>query len=210
MAKAKFITIEGIEGAGKSTIIQSIEEFLDEKNIPFIITREPGGTPVAERLRHILLTPGDENITEITELLLMFAARAQNINNVIKPALAKGQWVICDRFTDASFAYQGAGRGMSLEKIEQLQQWVQGDFRPDRILLLDVPVELGLARARRRSAPDRFEAEQMQFFQRVRQAYLERAQQYPDLYRRIDATHDLEQVKQHMLTALAELIEVTI
>jgi len=175
MYKGKFITIEGSEGAGKSTNIQYIKDYLDEKKINFIATREPGGTPVAEKIRDLLLDKQNTSLCEDSELLLMFAARAQHLNELIIPALQAGKWVISDRFTDASYAYQGGGRGLSWRKIAQLEQWVQGDLRPDATILLDIPVEQGMERVRQRGAIDRFEQEQLSFFKRIREAYLKLA-----------------------------------
>ena len=201
-----FITIEGGEGVGKSTNIDFIAQRLKRQGISFILTREPGGTPLAEDIRQLLLTPGDEGVAENTELLLMFAARAQHIAEVIEPALAKGQWVVCDRFTDATFAYQGGGRGIPMTKIADLEQWVQGDLRPDFTVLLDASVEVGMSRASKRGALDRFEQEQKNFFESVRAAYLSLAEQYPDRYRVIDAAQALAQVQESLVTVIDEMI----
>lgn len=195
-AKGLFITVEGGEGVGKSTNIDFITRQLDKANIDYVLTREPGGTPMAEQIRNLLLAPRDEKVSENTELLLMFAARAQHLATVIEPALANGQWVICDRFTDATYAYQGGGRGVPLKKIAELEQLVQGDLRPDITLLLDAPVEVGMARARERGALDRFEQEQMQFFDSVRTTYLAMAAEHPERYRFIDASQPLDVVQQ--------------
>ncbi len=204
--KARFITIEGIEGAGKSTVVGFIEQFLKYHQCQYIVTREPGGTDIAEELRQILLKPRKEKLTQIAELLLMFAARSQNIEHVIKPALAANTWVICDRFTDATFAYQGGGRQISMAHITELARWVQADLQPDCTLLLDLPVKIGLARAKRRGRPDRFENEKLQFFERVREAYLQLAEQSPERYRLIDATLSLKHVHERIDDELTQLI----
>lgn len=194
----RFITVEGTEGVGKSTNIDFLAESLRIRGKEVILTREPGGTPLAEELRNILLQPRDERISIETELLLMFAARAQHLENVIKPALERGAWVISDRFTDATFAYQGGGRGIPFNSISVLESLVQGPLRPDLTLLLDLPVEIGLRRASLRSAPDRFEQEKVAFFERVRQAYLQRAQQDPQRVKIIDASQPLTDVQQQI------------
>jgi dTMP kinase len=194
MSTGKFITLEGGEGAGKSTCIPLIEEQLKKAGHDVLLTREPGGTELAERIREILLTPTDMPIHEDTELLLMFAARAQHINEKILPALIQGKFVLCDRFTDATYAYQGGGRGIANQRIEALEQWVQGDLRPDLTLLFDIPVADGLTRANSRSDPDRFEQEKLDFFERVREAYLNRASAQPDRFRIIDASRPLDDV----------------
>ena len=186
-AKARFITIEGVEGVGKTTNIQLITAQLEKARIPFIVTREPGGTPVAELIRQLLLTKRDEHICELTELLLIFAARAQHIHHVIAPALREGKWVVCDRFTDATYAYQGGGRGLSMEKIAALETMVQGELRPDITYILDLAPEIGLHRARQRGELDRFEQEKIEFFNRVRAAYLARASRDPERCVVIDA-----------------------
>tara|TARA_R110000822_G_scaffold159476_19_gene299390 strand:- start:26244 stop:26885 length:642 start_codon:yes stop_codon:yes gene_type:complete len=199
----KFITIEGVEGVGKTTNIDFIRQWLEQRKIPHITTREPGGTPLAESIRELLLSPRDETVDENTELLLMFAARAQHLAAVIVPALQKGQWVLCDRFTDATYAYQGGGRGVSMDKIAQLETLVQGELRPDLTLVLDIPVEQGLERAKNRSAPDRFEQEKLAFFERVRECYLSRVKAEPHRYRVVDASQSLSDV-QSDLSALLE------
>lgn len=182
MFKGKFITVEGSEGAGKSTNIRYIQDYLKQKRIPFILTREPGGTPVAEKIRDLLLDKANTSLCDDAELLLMFAARAQHLNELIIPALEEGKWVISDRFTDASYAYQGGGRGLSWQKIAQLEQWVQGDLRPDATILLDIPVDKGMERVRQRGETDRFEQEQLSFFNRIRDAYLKLARDNPDRF----------------------------
>lgn len=201
-----FVTVEGGEGVGKSTNIAFLAEQLQQAGISFQLTREPGGTPLAEDIRKLLLQPREESVAETTELLLMFAARAQHIAEVIEPALLRGDWVICDRFTDATFAYQGGGRGIDRAKIADLEQWVQGDLRPDYTLLLDAPVSVGMERANKRGELDRFEQEQLQFFENVRNTYLSMAAQHSQRYRVIDASQSLPQVQ----SALAELIDTII
>lgn len=197
-----FITIEGGEGVGKSTNIAAIASQLRQADIAVTLTREPGGTPLAESIRELLLLPDQEPLAETAELLLMFAARAQHIAQLIEPALARGEWVICDRFTDATFAYQGGGRGIDNSKIAELERLVQGDLRPDVTILLDAPVEVGLSRAEKRGELDRFEREQLAFFQRVRNCYLAMAAEQPDRYRLVDAALPLESVE----AAISELV----
>ena len=201
-----FITIEGGEGVGKSTNIDFIAQRLKQQGMPFILTREPGGTPLAEDIRQLLLAPRDETVAENTELLLMFAARAQHIAEVIEPALARGEWVVCDRFTDATFAYQGGGRGIAMSKIADLEQWVQGDLRPDFTVLFDADVEVGMSRASQRGALDRFEQEKKDFFDNVRKAYLGLAEQHPNRYRVVDAGQPLEQVQASLAIVIDEMI----
>lgn len=208
MARGRFITFEGTEGVGKSTQLDNAAKTLERLGIGFIVTREPGGTPLAEQIRELLLASGDESVHELTELLLMFAARAQHLHRKILPALASGQWVLCDRFTDATYAYQGAGRGVPEERIALLETLVQADVRPDHVILLDAPVETGMARARKRGELDRFELEAQAFFQKVRNAYLERATAMPERYHIVNASLPLEQVSESvsaLLTALATL-----
>jgi len=195
MAIGKFITVEGTEGVGKSTNIDFIRSYLANKNIDLIVTREPGGTPLAEDIRTLLLEKREELVGDTTELLLVFAARAQHMQQVILPALNRGQWVLCDRFTDATYAYQGAGRGVSLEKIALLEDLVQGTLRPDITLLLDIDVETGLLRASQRGDLDRFESEQVEFFEKVRQMYLQLAHKHATRYRIIDASQTLANVQ---------------
>lgn len=189
-----FITVEGGEGAGKTTAMVAVESVLRESGVEVVLTREPGGTPLGEELRGLLLDPRWAGMASDTELLLMFAARIEHVERRIRPALARGHWVVSDRFTDATYAYQGGGRGIPASRIEALERWTLGDFRPQRTLLLDVPVGEGLERARRRSEPDRFEREQRDFFERVRSAYLERARREPQRFVRIDAARDLAAV----------------
>ena len=199
----RFITIEGGEGAGKSTAQTFLADKLTAQGISVLQTREPGGTPLAEAIRRNLLSVDGEAPVEMAELLLVFAARAQHLAKVIEPALAQGQWVLCDRFTDATYAYQGAGRGLSAELIGKLEALVQGDRRPDTVILLDMPPQIGLARAKARGALDRFEQEGQVFFERVRQGYLERAAAFPDRYVVIDAVEELSEV-QASLEAMME------
>jgi dTMP kinase len=201
-----FITLEGPEGAGKSTNREYLAERLRAEGIEVLLTREPGGTPLAERIREVLLTPGDEVMNADTELLLVFAARAQHLAGVIRPALARGVVVLCDRFTDSTYAYQGGGRGLSLERIATLESFVQGDLRPDLTLVFDLPVEVGLARASVRGRLDRFELEGRVFFDAVRSAYLKRAEADPQRYRLIDAAQPLAQVQQSLDALLPQLL----
>ena len=195
MEPGKFITIEGIEGVGKSTNMAVLVERIEAAGHAVLTTREPGGTPFAEDIRDILMNRGDEPVPEIAELLLMFAARSFNVTNVIRPALEAGTWVVCDRFTDSTRAYQGGGRGISMETINRIADWVHGDTWPDLTFLLDAPVDVGMARAGSRSEPDRFEQEQHEFFERVRASYLELAAAEPDRFVVVDTTRDIEQVK---------------
>lgn len=193
-SRGQFITFEGTEGVGKSTQLANAAAALESLGVDYILTREPGGTPMAEAIRELLLTPRDEPVNDLTELLLMFAARAQHLHTRILPALEKGQWVLCDRFTDATFAYQGGGRGVSVDRIAQLETLVQGEVRPDHVILLDAPVEIGMRRARQRGELDRFEQEAVSFFQRIRDTYLERAKTMPERYSIVDAGAPLERV----------------
>lgn len=212
MKPGRFITIEGGEGVGKSTQISVVRAAIEAAGFHVVLTREPGGTERAERIRQLLLEPSDESMPQVCELLLMFAARATHVENVIRPALARGQWVVCDRFTDATYAYQGGGRGMNREHIATLEQWVQGDLRPHLTVLLDAPVELALQRARARNAQlgneegDRFEREQAQFFARVRSAYLSIAQHSPDRVKVVDAANDQDAVAADVRAIIGEFI----
>ena len=192
--RGRFITIEGGEGAGKSTMMGRVADWLENAGHRIIRTREPGGTELAEKLREILLDRNNISLSGRAELLLMFAARTQHLEELIRPALARGDWVLCDRFTDATWAYQGGGRELPRDEIESLEMLVHGDIQPDLTLLLDLPVELGLKRAARRSQADRFEQESTLFFERVRAAYLERAQAAPGRFAVIDAAGNMEQV----------------
>ena len=205
--QGKFITLEGGEGAGKSTNISFIQDYLQQRDIEVVLTREPGGTALSEQIRGILLDHKQDNMNSDTELLLMFAARAQHLAEVIRPALQAGRWVICDRFTDATYAYQGGGRGIATARIAQLEQWVQGELRPDMTLIFDLPVQTGLERAGNRSSPDRFEQEDLAFFERVRATYLQRAAQHPARYAVIDANQALVQVQQQITAVLGKLLD---
>lgn len=193
--RGRFITVEGIEGVGKTTNIQFIQEWMNRKKLAFVTTREPGGTPFAEQIRQLLLANREERVSDVAELLLIFASRAQHLQEVIEPCLNEGAWVLCDRFTDATYAYQGAGREMRVDIIEELELLVQGSLRPDLTLILDIEVELGLQRAGERGQPDRFEQEQVVFFERVRNRYLEIARDHPERCVVIDASRPLEQVQ---------------
>jgi dTMP kinase len=195
METGKFITFEGIEGVGKSTNIRHFVEVIEAAGHKVLTTREPGGTPMAERIRELVAEHGDESMPDIAELLLVFASRSLHINNVILPALESGTWVVCDRFTDSSRAYQGGGRGLPQEDIDLLAEWVHGDLQPDLTVLLDAPVETGMSRAGKRSDPDRFESERFEFFQRVRETYLQLAAAQPERFVIVDATQSLESVE---------------
>lgn len=201
--RGKFITIEGGEGVGKSSNISFIQRWVKE-NLAYklVLTREPGGTPLAEEIRNLFIEPREELVDENTELLLVFAARAQHIAQLIRPELDNGHWVLSDRFTDATFAYQGGGRGLSKLVITELEKIVQKELRPDLTILLDLPVELGLSRAKSRSDFDRIEREQLSFFERVRNAYLERAKADPERFVIIDASQSIEGVQQDIAVAL--------
>ncbi len=205
MTQGRFITVEGTEGVGKSTNIAFIQQWLEEQGHRVLVTREPGGTPLAEELRGLLLTPRDEAVDPMAELLMVFAARAQHLEQVVKPALASGTWVLCDRFTDSTYAYQGGGRGFDQSVIAQLETLVQGELRPDLTVILDIEVEQGLARASERSAPDRFEGEAVAFFERVRAVYRDLAARAPHRYAVVDAGQPLEQVQQAIKQVLAKL-----
>ena len=209
-ATGKFISLEGIEGAGKSTLARALQAALSERGLSVRLTREPGGTPLAEQLRALVLARAAEHISAEAETLLMFAARAIHLQNLIRPALSSGTWVICDRFTDATRAYQGAGRGVDPELIEQLARAVHADLWPQRTLLLDLPVELGLVRAHKRAAQgDRFEDEDRRFFERVRARYLELAAVEPDRVRIIAADGPADGVTASALEAIADLLQGT-
>ncbi|HEY7774588.1 MAG TPA: dTMP kinase [Marinagarivorans sp.] len=198
----RFITVEGTEGVGKSTNIVVIKQWLEANGIAYVATREPGGTPLAESLRDLLLANREEAVDATAELLMVFAARAQHLNTFIKPHLAAGTWVLCDRFTDATYAYQGCGRGLDLDLIAQLESTVQQTLRPDLTVYLDVDVKVGLARAAARGELDRFENEDVEFFERVRKGYLTRVAQNPDRYLVINAGQELAAVKADLLSAL--------
>jgi len=205
--RGKFITLEGIEGVGKSTQLEHVADLIRAAGNSVICTREPGGTPLAEDIRDLLLTPSDEQVPPSGELLLMFAARAVHLENLIRPALERGDWVVCDRFTDATYAYQGFGRGMARAEIGMLERLVQGELRPDLTILLDTPVEVGLARARKRGEPDRFESEKAEFFDRVRCGYLEIAAAEPDRVRVVDAAVPIAEVNLVVATLLEKILK---
>lgn len=202
-----FITLEGPEGAGKSTNRDYLAALLREHGVDVVLTREPGGTPLAERIRELLLAPADEPMASDTELLLVFAARAQHLQQVVRPALTRGAVVLCDRFTDATYAYQGGGRGVPAERIALLEDFVQGALRPDLTLVFDLPVEVGLARAAARGRLDRFEQERLEFFEAVRSTYLQRAAQSPERYRVLDAAQPLDAVQHRIAGLLPQLLE---
>lgn len=205
--QGKFITIEGGEGVGKSSNIAFILAYLKQRNIDVVSTREPGGTAVSEKIRDLLLDPINKSMISDTELLLMFAARAQHLAELIYPALALNKWVLCDRFTDATYAYQGGGRGISMQRIAELEQWVQGDLRPDLTILLDVSINIGMQRASERSEPDRIEQEKTSFFESVRQTYLQMARDFPQRYRVIDASQTLDEVQKNIAAVLDEYLK---
>jgi dTMP kinase len=199
MSRGAFVTVEGIEGAGKSTCLNLVARRITDRGHAVHTTREPGGTALGEALRELLLGHRHDGMGDDTELLLMFAARAEHLHAVVEPALAVGTWVVCDRFTDATFAYQGYGRGVDLQRIAELERWVQGDRRPDLTLLLDLPAELGLRRAGERSRPDRFERQALDFFTRVRDGYLQRAAAEPRRFAVVDAAVPLAQVSRRIV-----------
>lgn len=213
MKRGKFITIEGGEGVGKSTQIAAVRDLIAARGFEVVVTREPGGTPRAERLRELLLASDAETMPAQCELLLMFAARSTHVENLIRPALERGAWVVCDRFTDATYAYQGAGRGVPREDIDFLARLVHGGLWPDLTLLLDAPVEIGSARAAARNARngahDRFEQEQRDFRERVRNAYLERARAEPQRFAVIDASADAATVAKAVCDAIAARLFAT-
>lgn len=205
MQKGKFITIDGVEGAGKSTQINFIYDYLKVKGINVVLTREPGGTDLGEDIRKILLSTEIKSMHSDSELLLMFAARNEHIHHKIIPALERGDWVLSDRFTDASYAYQGGGRGLDIKRIEQLENWVLQDFTPDMTLLLDIPIELGMSRVELRGKKDRIELEAMDFFERVRQAYIARSKKYPQRIKLIDSSSTREHTSAQIEKILALL-----
>ena len=209
MERGKFISIEGIEGVGKSTNIEVLVECIEAAGHHVLTTREPGGTPFAEDIRDILMNRSDEPVPEIAELLLMFAARSFNVNNVILPALEAGTWVVCDRFTDSSRAYQGGGRGLPMETIDRIADWVHGDTWPDVTILLDAPVEIGMERAGIRSAPDRIEQERHDFFERVRECYLQIALREPERFVVIDTTRSIDEVRADIAVLAEQLLSST-
>jgi dTMP kinase len=202
MSKARFITFEGVDGAGKSTGLEWFANALRERGVDLLVTREPGGTPLGEKLRELLL---HESMHAETEAMLMFASRREHVEQVIRPALQRGTWVISDRFTDASFAYQGGGRGVPVAKLEQLEQWTHGDLQPDLTLLFDIPIEVARARLSNNVSLDKFEREQGEFFDKVRQAYLARVAKNPDRYAVIRAEKSLQEVQQQLADILSAL-----
>jgi dTMP kinase len=205
MQKGKFITIDGVEGAGKSTQINFICQYLADKGINVALTREPGGTEIGEKIRTLLLSNSTGEMHADTELMLMFAARNEHIQNKIIPTLNQGNWVLSDRFTDASYAYQGGGRGLDIARIAQLEQWVMRNFAPDMTLLLDVPVEIGMQRVESRGEKDRIEQESLDFFNRVRNAYIARSEQYPERIKLIDSSQTTEHTQQQINAILDKL-----
>jgi dTMP kinase len=204
--KALFLSLEGSEGAGKSTSLKFIKQWFEIKGIELVVTREPGGTPFAEEIRNLLLANREEKVASDAELLLMYASRVQHCQKFIIPHLENGQYVISDRFNDASFAYQGFGRGLDIGRLTELDQWCLGDFKPDLTLFLDISVELGLKRAGDRSTPDRFEVEDITFFDNVRKGYLERAKNEPERIKVIDASGSIEQVQARIAAVLETVI----
>ena len=205
MDQGRFITLEGIEGVGKTTNIEFLRKLLEQKGIDVLVTREPGGTPLAEEVRDVLLKARDESMDPITESLLIFAARTQHVSTVIQPALNEGRWVLCDRYTDATYAYQGGGRGVALEMLERLAEFAQGSLWPDLTIYLDAPVDKALARIANRQ-PDRFETEDSEFFARVRARYLtiEESEERVVL---IDATQSIEEVRLRLVDAVTDFLE---
>jgi dTMP kinase len=210
MQRGKFITVEGIEGVGKSTNVEVLRKAIEQRGVPVLTSREPGGTPVAERIRQLLVEHGDEPMPDIAELLLMFASRALHVQNRIEPALAAGTWVVCDRFTDASRAYQGGGRGIRQADINRLAELVHPHLRPHMTLLLDAPVATGMSRAGQRSDPDRIEVEQSDFFSRVRDQYLQQAAAEPDRFVVIDACRSMDAVRLDVEAAINQLLDETL
>lgn len=206
MAQGKFITVEGVEGVGKSTNMDFIADRIVAAGFEVLRSREPGGTPMAERIREMLLQHGDEPLPDLAELLLFFASRTLNIENAIRPALSAGTWVLCDRFTDASRAYQGAGRGLTMAHIDTLAEWAHGDLNPDLTVLLDAPAEIGMQRAKKRGEADRLESEQMSFYTRVRNHYLELAHNEPERFAVVDASRPLDAVQSQVAVAIDGLI----
>ncbi len=206
MERGKFITVEGGEGVGKSTNIELICELVRRRGHEVLHTREPGGTPMAERIREMLLEHGEEPLPDDAELLLFFAARSLHINNLIRPALKAGTWVVCDRFTDTTRAYQGSGRGQDIDRIEMLAAWVHGDLQPDLTVLLDAPAEVGMKRAGERGDADRLETEQADFHRRVREGYLRQARAEPRRFTVVDASLPLSEVQGEIERALQRLL----
>ena len=210
MQRGKFITVEGIEGVGKSTNIDVLKNAIESRGLKVLTSREPGGTPMAEKIRDILFEHGDEPMPGNAEMLLMFASRALHVDNLIRPALADGTWVICDRFTDSSRAYQGAGRGIGQDNINTLAEWVHPDLQPDLTILLDAPVETGMGRAEERGEPDRIEMERHDFFSRARDCFLSLAEAEPERFVVIDATADIDTVRQAVAAEVNQLLDKTL
>lgn len=211
MQRGKFITVEGIEGVGKSTNIAYLQDAIENRGLKVITSREPGGTPTAEKIRDVLFEHGNEAMPDIAETLLMFASRALLVENLIQPALAEGTWVICDRFTDSSRAYQGAGRGIAQDKINTLAEWVHGDLQPDLTILLDAPVETGMDRAGRRlGKPDRIELERSDFFARARDCFLSLAKAEPERFLVIDASGDMDTVRIEVEREITRILDETL
>lgn len=206
LSRGKFITVEGGEGAGKSSNLAFMRDLLEQSGRQVVFTREPGGTALGEDIRELLLGHKHTGMAGDTELLLMFAARAEHLARIIVPALNDGKWVLCDRFTDASYAYQGGGRGIDMGRIQALESWVQQGLRPDLTLLLDLPVETGLERAGQRSEPDRFESEQQAFFERVRQVYIDIAEREPERVSMVDASRPLPEVQQQIRGVMEQFL----
>jgi dTMP kinase len=204
-----FLTFEGGEGAGKSTNLDYVRDRLEAAGIPLLLSREPGGTALGEQIRALLLTPEYKGMSSDAELLLMFAARAEHLHKVIIPALQRGTWVLCDRFTDATYAYQGGGRGIPSERIAVLEDWVQGGFQPDMTILFDLPIDVGMQRAGQRGELDRFEQEDVSFFEGVRASYRERARRHPRRFRVVDASLELDAVRQQLDEIVDELLAGT-
>ena len=209
MTRGMFITVEGVEGVGKSTNMDFIADRVMAAGIKVLRSREPGGTPMAERIRDMLLQHGDEPLPDLAELLLFFASRTLNIENAIRPALESGTWVLCDRFTDASRAYQGAGRGLNMDRINTLAEWAHGDLNPDLTVLLDAPAEVGMQRAEKRGETDRLESEQMSFYTRVRAQYLALAEGEPERFAVIDASQSLAVVQNQIGEVIDMLLETS-
>jgi dTMP kinase len=209
MARGRFITVEGVEGVGKSTNMDFIADRVRAAGFKVLRSREPGGTPMAERIRDMLLQHGDEPLPDLAELLLFFASRTLNIENAIRPALENGTWVLCDRFTDASRAYQGAGRGLNMDRINTLAEWAHGDLNPDLTVLLDAPAEVGMQRAKKRGETDRLESEQMSFYTRVRAQYLALAEAEPERFAVIDASQSLALVQDQIGAVIEGLLETS-
>jgi dTMP kinase len=203
--KGKFITVEGIEGVGKSSNIDYLSALIEAKGYTVVRTREPGGTPMAEQIRALLLEHGQESLPDTAELLLFFAARSLHVNNTIRPALAAGKWVVCDRFTDATRAYQGRARGLDMGRINTLAEWVQEGLEPDVTFLLDAPAEVGMSRAQKRGETDRLESEKISFYERARQEYLRLAEEEPKRFAVIDAAQPLQKVKADIAVILQKM-----